>query len=79
MVNSELETRYILYFLLRSGFLFGLVYWFTSTIPQTQQLETRVRMTISLMVVIVYSLVDAIWGFTLHSKKLACQFLCPKK
>lgn len=68
---------YSMYFIIRSIFLFGLVFWFSSIIPQ-EPLDMRVRGSISLIVVIVYSLVDAIRNFINDTKNTACQMICKK-
>lgn len=76
-VNKSDSSFHTMYFIVRSFFLFGLVYWFTTIIPQ-QKLEMRVRGSISLIVVVIYTLVDVVYDFLVRNRKSTCKIICDK-
>lgn len=67
----------LIYFIIRTIFLFGLIFWFASVIPQ-ESLNIGVRINISLIVVIVYSLFDVIGKFIYDTRNTTCQMICNK-
>ena len=67
-----------MFYLIRLVFLFGLVFFFASVVP-TEPLDMRVRGTIALIVVVIYSLITAIKTFLSDSKNYVCANVCPKK
>lgn len=77
-VPSESEKRSVLIFV-RLAFLFGLVFFFTTVVTQSNPLEFRTRCVIALMVVIIYALVDVIRTMVLDTREFVCQNTCDKK
>lgn len=77
-VPSDSEKRSV-YIFIRLAFLFGLVFFFTTVVTQSNPLEFRTRCVIALMVVIIYALVDVIRTMVLDTREFVCQNTCDKK
>jgi len=76
--TQEIPQSAIFYFIVRSIFLFGLVFWFT-TIITNDALHVRVCAAIATLVVVIYSLFDALKKMTSDSKSFACRQFCPPR
>jgi hypothetical protein len=73
------NEKHSVYIIIRLGFLFGLVFFFTTVATQSNPLEFRTRCVIALVVVIIYALVDVIRTLLLDTREFVCQNTCDKK
>jgi hypothetical protein len=67
-----------LFFIMRSVFLFVVVFWFTSILPTTK-LDSRLKFTIALLVVFIYAAINALKMYFMSAKTYTCGIVCPNR